>query len=139
MSTPDFRAAAKRHYDDGLLLSGNGRLPGADHFFGIAAECAIKAALHTVGELKLDALGKPGKPYAQHCPGIWEEYLLHHGGNASLSRFPLPQNNPFLGNWDVSDRYSDGSAITTASLELHRSGAFAAQKLLEAITSQGQT
>ena len=134
MSTPDFRAAAKRHYDDGLLLSGNGRVPGADHFFGIAAECAIKAALQSAGVLKFNAKDRPEKPFDKHCPDIWNEYQAQHGG-----RFPLPKINPFDGNWDISDRYAAGGAITPASLESHRSGAYAAQKLLEAIASQGQT
>lgn len=138
MPTPDFRVAAKRHYDDGLLLSGNGRLPGADHFFGISAECAIKAALQSAGVLKLNARGRPEKPFDKHCPDIWNEYQVQHGGNARLGRFPLPKINPFDGNWKVDDRYADGGAITPASLESHRSGAFAAQKLLEAIASQGQ-
>lgn len=131
MLTPDFHAAANRHYDDGLLLSGNGRLPGADHFFGIAAECAIKAALQSAGVLKLDAEGKPCKPCAQHCPGIWAQYQILLEGSTQLSRFPLPKTNPFdQGNWNVSDRYSDGSAITQNLLSLHRLGAFAALKLL---------
>jgi hypothetical protein len=135
MASPDFRAAAERHYKDGLLLSGQSRLLGADHFFGIAAECAIKAALEAAGLLKLGAKGKPEKPYDQHCPGIWDQYAIAHGGHASLSRLPLPQNNPFLDTWHISDRYAGEGAVNSNALEAHQFGALEALKVMQAFTS----
>ncbi|MDP2834681.1 MAG: hypothetical protein Q8Q28_15550 [Pseudomonadota bacterium] len=135
MASPDFRAAAERHYEDGVLLSEQGRLPGADHFFGIAAECAIKAALEAACVLKLDARGMPNKPFDQHCPGIWNEYAIAHGGHASLSRLPLPQNNPFLGTWQITDRYKEGGAVNSNALAAHRFGALVALNIMQAFTS----
>lgn len=133
MASPDFCAAAERHYKDGVLLSDQERLPGADHFFGIAAECAIKATLAAAGVLEFGARGVPKKPFDQHCPGIWNEYAIAHGGHASLRRLPLPQNNPFLGTWLVTDRYEDGSAVNSNTLAAHRFGALEALKIMQAL------
>ncbi len=133
MALPDFRAAADRHYKDGLLLSEQDRLPGADHFFGIAAECAVKAALEITRVLKLDSHGKPGKPFDQHCPGIWDQYAVAHGGNTNLSRYPLPTTNPFAGTWHISDRYAGAGAVDSNALKAHQAGAREALKIMEAL------
>lgn len=132
MVSPDFRAAAERHYKDGELLSDQGRLPGADHFFGFAAECAIKATLEAAGLLNLDARNMPNRPFDQHCPGIWDQYAIAHGGHATLSRLPLPQNNPFQGTWHISDRYAGEGAVDVHALAAHQSGAHEALKIMQA-------
>jgi hypothetical protein len=131
---PNFSASAQRHYSDGLLLSEQDRLPGADHFFGIAAECAIKTVLERAGLLTLDDSGKPNRPYYKHCPDIWDEYAVAHGQDASLRRLPLPPVNPFSRTWHINDRYSDGSTVGQSALEAHKSGAMAALEIMEAFT-----
>jgi hypothetical protein len=135
MATPDFRAAAERHYKDGLLLSDQGRLRGADHFFGIAAECALKATLEAACVLKLDARGMPNKPFDQHCPGIWNEYAIAHGGHASLRRLPLPQDNPFAGTWHITDRYAGDGVVDSNALDAHRFGALETLKIMQSFST----
>ena len=41
----DYADATRRHWDDGLFLLEDRRLANADHLFGLAAECALKAVM----------------------------------------------------------------------------------------------
>ncbi|MGH3622829.1 MAG: hypothetical protein ACRDQ5_13690, partial [Sciscionella sp.] len=87
MSTsPDFAAAARRHFSDAEHLCAQQRLPNADHLAGLAAECGLKAILidHCGGSI--DAGGKPRhgtKCIAVHLPTLWAEVAARIDGRSA--------------------------------------------------------
>ncbi|GAA0526035.1 hypothetical protein [Saccharopolyspora thermophila] len=103
---PDFPTAARRHYQNALLLRKEQRLPNADHVAGMAAECGLKAIL--IGYLDgfvnkknnkpdhpVHPSGKPGPSYG-HLPTLWEEIcLVASGRNANAFYLAMTQKNPF--------------------------------------------
>jgi hypothetical protein len=46
---PDYRDAAERHWEDAGFLINDNRIANTDHLFGMAAECALKAVMQTLG------------------------------------------------------------------------------------------
>lgn len=48
-SKTDYACAGERHYGDASYLHGDGRLLNADHLFGLAVECLMKALLLRFG------------------------------------------------------------------------------------------
>ncbi len=66
--TTDFSDAADRHFHDGELLRTHRRWANADHLFGFATECALKAIM-----LGLGAKQKHGVPEGkrQHIDIFW--------------------------------------------------------------------
>ncbi|WP_369212588.1 hypothetical protein [Streptomyces flavofungini] len=44
-ATTDYACAGERHYEDASYLHGDGRVLNADHLFGLAVECLMKALL----------------------------------------------------------------------------------------------
>jgi hypothetical protein len=112
-----FDKAAVRHLRDADHLDAAGRRANADHLYGFAAECAVKAALVT-------ALGAPlSHHHRQHVDVLWGRALLQ----GLQKRFPalaalLKAPNPF-DNWSTDQRYDDGVAITPEVVEGHRKAA----------------
>jgi len=111
-----FGAAARRHYDDAVHLCEHSRHASADHLSGFAAECALKDLL--VGFLGARVPERGGPPQDQagtsygHLPQLWSQVQVTAGGRVGAQFLSLlAGDNPF-GDWDVSDRYADGSAIT---------------------------
>lgn len=122
---PDFKAAARRHHDDASFLLGGKRWANADHLAGIAAECALKAimtlapfgaALNARGIL---TLSHPPKELKQHVKQLWSELDLHARGHSVPAFSALLTGSTPFSNWDVSDRYSDGAAITQQEGSAH--------------------
>lgn len=122
MATPNYGAAAKRHFEDGKCLFDRGgrHLPGADQLFGLAVECALKRNLAKTNLLTITQDGRPHqenlKGGSGHCPGIWAEYLIYLGEARNLP--PISKDNPF-NDWDISDRYADGRAMDFGRVERH--------------------
>jgi len=58
----DFYDACKRHWNDAEHLFDQKRLANADHLFGLAAECALKAVMVALGMTLLPD-GKPEKKW----------------------------------------------------------------------------
>lgn len=99
----DFLQAARRHLADADALEGMARHQNADHLYGFAAECALKAVLAGVGVIP-DA-AKVQWPYKQHINKLWGEYcsaLESRQQERYLQR--LPAANPFA-KWRADDRY----------------------------------
>ena len=119
---PDFKEAAKRHWDDAEYLFVGARLPNADQLYGIAAECALKAIMFGLG-MKVDqSSGRPmEKKHAQHINKLWSEYGVFVSGRqrakywAPLSAFPAP----FKG-WSIYDRYEASSKTKQANVIQHQ-------------------
>lgn len=76
----DFRDAAERHWGDAEYLFSDTRLANADHLFGLAAECALKAVMQALGM----ALGSGGVPvdqqYKVHINHLWDEFISFSSG-----------------------------------------------------------
>jgi len=125
MVNPDFKAAARRHHDDARFLLGDKRWANADHLAGIAAECALKAimtlapfgaALNAHGILEWN---QPPTKLKQHIKDLWSELDLHVSGYSAPAFSALLTGSTPFSNWDVSDRYGDGAAITQQEASKH--------------------
>lgn len=130
MSTPPsqrshFAAAGRRHLVDGQHLHSRGRLATADHLAGLAAECVLKAILlqflgATMGPIRPKTRDPSGTSVDYgHLPKIWDEVALHANGRAGAQFVALlAVPNPYS-DWDISDRYCDGNAITSTATQKH--------------------
>jgi hypothetical protein len=127
----DFRDAAQRHwYDAEILLNdptphkGHTRLANASHLYGVSAECALKAILHS---------WTPNRPKGKHMPAIWDEFATHaNTATHGLSAFFTSTTNPFIG-WNIGDRYLNRSdtRFNQAAIQVHRNAALSARAILE--------
>ncbi|HNY32408.1 MAG TPA: hypothetical protein PKO15_16095 [Fibrobacteria bacterium] len=120
----NYRKAALRHFDDGDYLLDDHRLPNADHHYGVAAECALKAIMRGLGmPMKLPSGQMPKYPHNVHVNELWSLFHIFANGNSgSVYSSLVPSANPFV-NWSVHDRYEDGSKYTSAMLADHKVGA----------------
>lgn len=110
------REAAFRHNEAAEALPDN-RKDVAGYLFGLAAECAMK-------QLMID-LGVPG---AKEPRSADNPYFAHFGALKTLLRDDeharrhkdmrkFTEDASFMQDWDVTMRYSDGKALTTALVE----------------------
>jgi hypothetical protein len=107
-STDNFPQAARRHWHDAQLLFEKQRLGNADQLFGLAAECALKAAFAAQGHLEP---AKLGGPKAVHLPAAWSSYVSalesREAGQSPLLAF---DDCPF-DDWSIGHRYAADGAI----------------------------
>jgi hypothetical protein len=135
-NSPDFKAAARRHYRDAQFLMGGERWPNADHLGGMAAECALKAILLgyfgvALNQKDIPVYGQPPKKLG-HVNHLWTELSQVVSGRAIGPAFTalLAGPEPFA-TWDVTDRYSNGNAITEVGARAHVNHAKAILGMLE--------
>jgi hypothetical protein len=127
--TEDFFDSHERHLVDAEYLYQNEHWANADHLFGVAAECGLKAL--TVG-LKGSPLAKgerkhisePSKP-----TNAWDIFESYRSGHVMAAKLALPPANPFV-DWDVSQRYAHRTNFTKAVVDPHRNGANEVMELL---------
>ena len=126
-----YASAALRMRAHAESIFADPRLGTADHLFGLAAECALKAILY--GRSVIPA--PPGRPadkalrarFSTHIDILWGEYVTWAAGRSPLqleatSSFPL---------WRAEDRYQHDSFFTLARVTAHRAGAATTAALLE--------
>lgn len=135
----NFKEAAQRHYKDAKLLEDNKRLPNADHLYGLAAECALKAIM--VG-LDANITSSDGDLVHQnhrvHIDMLWSEFrIFAEGRNAARYLSKLPDDNPFT-DWRISNRYADDSHVPPKNTFNHRDGAGAALVALQRAIADGK-
>lgn len=128
----NFYQAARRHQHDAALLHGEGRLGGADHLYGLAAECALKAILVGLGEIKNP--DKP-QPYKKHIETLWGQFDAYMQGHGA-QRYGLPSGKPF-DKWHVEQRYEDDAWFATAPVDDHRQAAAQTIALLQKAVVDG--
>lgn len=122
MMSEDFFDAHERHYDDAVKLYELERWANADHLFGIAAECGLKALTE---KFKGGPLGT-GERYhiteARRASDAWDVFETFRSGHAAGAKFAMPATNPFC-DWDVSQRYANRTNFNKAIVDPHRNGA----------------
>jgi hypothetical protein len=128
----NFFQASRRSQRDAELLYQAGRLGGADHLYGLAAECALKAILVGLGVITNP---EDPRPYKKHIDELWPQFDAYMQGR-SAQRYALPAGTPFAG-WRVEHRYYDDATFGAADVALHQGGADAASRLLDAALLQG--
>jgi hypothetical protein len=128
----NFCHAAQRTFRDAAILEKADRLASADHLFGLAAECALKAILAGLGVIPRQ--GKPPKPYDVHMPKIWEQFSAYVSGRSDYS---LPDENPFE-VWQIDHRYEADETFTVARVQKHKAGARRVAELLDRALLRGQ-
>lgn len=120
-SIDNFSQAARRHWHDAKLLFEKQRLGNADQLYGLAAECALKAALRHNGLLAEET--EVPKKLRKHIDRVWELYLRAVEGRlAGLSHLLDHEECPFL-DWSIEQRYAgDAGMPDQACVSRHITG-----------------
>lgn len=119
----DFHDAHNRHWQDAETLFQASRWANADHLYGMAAECGLKALMLKFGmsfdsNKNMPAKGKD----LQHINGIWARYETYRSGHYQGTNYALLIANPFQ-DWHVSQRYANQTEFDKIHVESHRQGA----------------
>lgn len=148
--TTDYACAGERHYEDGSHLHGLGRLLNADHLFGLAVECLMKALLQRFAGPHGVSMRNSGGSESDRL--WWDD---PHAENQNKKRKALGHINqmrqalPFLADgrsgpaltqvltrvsadfekWLVDDRYTDGTHLDPALLTRRQEAAVLAHDL----------
>jgi len=124
----DFKNAARRHYASAELLYKNQYWGDADHLYGFAAECLLKAIMVALGApTKSDDLKKDS--HRRHIDGLWGEYNSFVSGR-NQSNYLVSIDNPFA-NWDVAQRYAGSQYFDNSLVMPHREATEKLLKLLQ--------
>jgi len=136
---PDFKDAAERHWSDAGTLFQQSRLANADHLFGMAAECALKAVMQALG-MVLGASGVPAqRQHRVHINHLWTEFVSFATGRsgAQYAKLLPAGTNPFTG-WNVNQRYEHQSWFVQNVVQQHQQGAKNAMAVLEQAKLDGR-
>lgn len=131
----DFSDAHDRHWEDAELLRQHQRLANADHLYGLAAECGLKALMAALG-LPMDEQGPVEPRYRRHIDELWDVYNAFCSERAG-PRYALPASNPF-DDWSVAQRYAARSSFDRTKLERHQEGALAVRRLIAQAKRDGR-
>ncbi len=126
----DFKDAAARHMIDAEILLGEAHLANADHLFGIAAECSLKAVMIALG-MDTHADGTPrDKAHKVHANLLWAAFQsFAQGRMAARYLEPLDTGSPFS-DWDVHQRYSHRNTFSSMSVIRHRDAAIRCEQAM---------
>jgi hypothetical protein len=127
----DFLDAHERHWVDAERLYAAQRWANADHLYGMAAECGLKALSE---KFKCSPLVRGDFFHIMEPPtkpsNAWDRYESYRSGHTDGAKYLLPPQNPFT-NWDVSQRYAHQSCFDQAHVDPHRLGAELVQQLIK--------
>jgi hypothetical protein len=127
----DYHDAHSRHWQDAEQLFQSQRWANADHLYGVAAECGLKALMLKFGMSFDSNRNVPAKKQdKQHIDGIWARYETYRTGHCQGANYALPPANPFQ-DWDVSQRYAKQTEFDQIRAESHRKGAELVRNLLK--------
>lgn len=125
MST-DFYNAFYRHATDADLLLDKERWANADHHYGLAAECALKAILLQQGiSSKGGDIADP--KYKQHIDKLWEKYQSFM---QTKNTYVLPTRNSFH-DWSIDQRYAHENDITEQTARNHGAAVASLKKIVK--------
>ncbi len=132
----DFLDAQARHLEDADLLREGSRLANADHLYGLAAECGLKALMKAFGMPFEEARGLPSRPQdRKHIDEIWKRYDRYRRGRVG-PKYELPRDNPFA-DWHVSQRYAPRSAFDALRVARHAEAAHEVYQLVGLAQMEG--
>ena len=126
----DFQNASERHLQDAELLFTQApkRLANASHFFGLSAECSLKAIAQ-----KLKPSTKfGGRNGLGHIPKLFSELknvFPEIGSNPDLVRH-MASIQPKFANWNVAQRYASKTIFIEATVADEQAGSNAAHLLM---------
>lgn len=103
----NFLEAAKRHKDSADLLYAQQHWQDADHLYGLAAECGLKALMIELNPQISNANGDLEKQHKVHIDKLWNQYNNSFVSNRNAQS--LSVNNPFS-DWKIEQRYFKNSA-----------------------------
>jgi hypothetical protein len=137
MMNTDYFDAHERHLKDAESLYAAQRWANADHLYGMAAECGLKALSEVFKGSPLvrgdffHIMEPPSKP-----SNAWDRYESYRSGHADGAKYLLLPQNPFT-NWDVSQRYAHQSCFDQAHVDPHQQGAEHVRQLVKAARMDG--
>ncbi|CAK8719245.1 MAG: hypothetical protein CDV28_12622 [Candidatus Electronema aureum] len=133
----DFYDAHDRHWQDAEQLFQAQRWANADHLYGVAAECGLKALMLKFGMVFNSNKDMPNdKKDREHANGIWARYESYRSGHQQGVSYGLPSANPFQ-DWHVSQRYAHQADFDIIRAESHRKGAELVCKLIKQAKTDG--
>lgn len=119
----DFLDAMDRHWRDAELLRRSQRLANADHLYGLAGECGLKAIMQKRG-MEMQGNRPKERDDRKHINNDlvdrYERYETYRDTyiDGPCSSLPWQDHFPFE-NWDVSDRYANRDHFAEDRLEKH--------------------
>jgi hypothetical protein len=128
-----WREAARRHFKDAeyLLDAQPARLANADHHYGIAAECVVKAFLAAGHHRQGNRWQAPERVHIND-PALWSELKSIAGPDRKLVPYiQMLSEKPFT-NWRVTQRYhcDESQCFKPQAVHGHRE---AARKFLQTL------
>lgn len=132
----DFQDAHARHWEDAEHLFRTQRWANADHLYGVAAECGLKALMLVFGMPFDQEKNRPRKSEDRaHANGLWTRYEAYICGFQG-GGYDLQAENPFS-DWDISDRYAHRAQFDAQHTAVHRAGAEQVSCLVRQAQIQG--
>ncbi len=125
MATNYYKAFERHAYDADLLLAKE-RWANADHLYGLAAECALKAILVQQGITSKNG-DIEDHDYKRHINTLWDKYkaFMH-----TKKTYPLPtKENPF-DDWSIAQRYAHEDEITEQAVRNHGAAVASLKKIV---------
>jgi hypothetical protein len=125
----------ERHWEDAELLWNQvpRRFANADQFYGLAAECGLKAIMTKLENNFFNhALNRPSSgDDLCHAKGTWDRYR-HYSQGWGAARYALPPiANPFA-QWEIADRYSSRGHFRYTRVNNHRTAFLVVKSLVDA-------
>jgi hypothetical protein len=131
----DFVDAHSRHHENAEHLFAGNRLPNADHLFGLAAECGMKALMAHFG-MPMTTIGDPQNPSDKvHIDRLWSRYQSYHA-SVTAPNLTLPATNPF-DDWRIEQRYGASHEFRRPLVLPHRDGSILVKKLVDRAGREG--
>lgn len=118
----DFKNAYERHQQDADSLFDGKRYANADHLYGLAAECALKAVMKGLDPSLVDKNGDfLNQTDKKHIDKLWDHFRCFlQGRNASSLSAHIPgPNNPF-NKWTVNSRYAHHNNFNKGNVLPHK-------------------
>lgn len=118
---PDFKNAYERHQKDANSLFDNKRYANADHLYGLAAECALKAIMMGLDPCIANNKGDLNDPKdKKHINFLWDHFKLFIQGRSASSYLAyVSMKNPF-NKWSIEARYAHQKFFTKIEVESHK-------------------
>ena len=107
----DMKKAARRNFQAAEELLNTHRKDVAGYLYGLAAECAIKAAMSKSGMRPLAPTERRNDPFYAHFETLKTLLRDTTSGRRGTELRLYSENSAFMQHWDTSMRYSDGKAI----------------------------